>query len=312
MNMRSYIEESNFFKGINPEEIAQKYGTPVYVYNEENIREHMRDVANVITKYPYRANYSMKANSNLTILKMALEEGLNADAMSEGEMRLLIKAGFPSDRIFFVPNNVDKSELQFAIDHDIMVSLDSLDQLDLFGQLNPGGKCSVRINPGVGAGHHEKVVTAGKKTKFGVALQLDITDTFDIPVVVFGIVGSWTQFTVFPGTHSDGTTRVEATHERHVVGVAVGNTAAHQLTADKPSFFAQFVILPEVNVTAQVLGIADAQQLMVVILGGDHRGIVKEREKTATGLQVGPEIDVVALVENALCVIDQRIATAEN
>ena len=178
-NMRSYIEETNFFKGINPEEIAKKYNTPTYVYNEEIIRERMREVANVITKYPYRANYSMKANSNLTILKIALEEGLNADAMSEGEMRLLIKAGFPSDRIFFVPNNVDKSELQFAIDNNIMVSLDSLDQLDLFGQLNPGGKCSVRINPGVGAGHHEKVVTAGKKTKFGVAEE-DVDKIFEI------------------------------------------------------------------------------------------------------------------------------------
>ena len=177
--MRSYIEETDFFKGNDPEAIAQKYGTPVYVYNEENIREHMRAVANVITKYPYRANYSMKANSNLSILKMALEEGLNADAMSEGEMRLLMKAGFPADRIFFVPNNVDRSELQFAIDNDIMVSLDSLDQLDLFGQLNPGGKCSVRINPGVGAGHHEKVVTAGKKTKFGVAEE-DVDKIFEI------------------------------------------------------------------------------------------------------------------------------------
>lgn len=177
--MNSYIEESNFFKGLNPEDIAQKYGTPVYVYNEENIREHMSDVAKVITKYPYRANYSMKANSNLTILKMALEEGLNADAMSEGEMRLLLKAGFPSDRIFFVPNNVDKSEIEFAVKNNIMVSLDSLDQLDLFGRIAPGGKCSVRINPGVGAGHHEKVVTAGKKTKFGVAEE-DVDKIFEI------------------------------------------------------------------------------------------------------------------------------------
>lgn len=177
--MNSYIEENDFFRGINPENIAKKYGTPVYVYNEENIREHMRDVAKVITKYPYRANYSMKANSNLSILKMALEEGLNADAMSEGEMRLLIKAGFPSDRIFFVPNNVDRSEIEFAVKNDIMVSLDSLDQLDLFGQINPGGKCSVRINPGVGAGHHEKVVTAGKKTKFGVAEE-DVDKIFEI------------------------------------------------------------------------------------------------------------------------------------
>ena len=177
--MKSYVEESGFFGKENPEELALKYGTPLYVYNEDNLRSHMRDVAGVITKYPYRANYSMKANSNLAILKMALEEGLNADAMSVGEMQLLIKAGFPADRIFFVPNNVSEEELRFAIEHNIMTSLDSLEQLELFGQLNPGGKCSVRINPGVGAGHHEKVVTAGKKTKFGIE-ESDVDSIFDI------------------------------------------------------------------------------------------------------------------------------------
>ncbi|MCR5800356.1 MAG: diaminopimelate decarboxylase [Lachnospiraceae bacterium] len=177
--MRSYVEETGFFGSITAEELVSKYGTPLYVYNENIIRERMREVARVITKYPYRANYSMKANSNLTILKIAHEEGLNADAMSEGEMRLLLKAGFENDRIFFVPNNVSDEELQFAIDHDIMVSLDSLDQLELFGKLNRGGKCSVRINPGVGAGHHEKVVTAGKKTKFGIAEE-DVDKIFEV------------------------------------------------------------------------------------------------------------------------------------
>ena len=177
--MKSYIEEKGFFGKENPEELALQYGTPLYVYNEEILRQHMKTVAGVITKYPYRANYSMKANSNLSILKMALEEGLNADAMSMGEMILLLKAGFPTDRIFFVPNNVSEEELQFAIDHGIMTSLDSIDQLELFGTLNPGGKCSVRINPGIGAGHHEKVVTAGKKTKFGIE-EHDIDGIFDI------------------------------------------------------------------------------------------------------------------------------------
>ena len=177
--MKSVVETVNFFGNENPEELVQKYGTPLYVYNEEIIRKHMKAVANVITKYPFRANYSMKANSNLTILKMALEEGVNADAMSVGEMMLLLKAGFPSDRIFFVPNNVSEEELQFAIDHDIMTSLDSLEQLELFGTLNPGGKCAVRINPGVGAGHHEKVVTAGKKTKFGIE-EHDVDAIFEI------------------------------------------------------------------------------------------------------------------------------------
>ena len=151
----------------------------LYVYNEDIIRDRMRKVANVITKYPYRANYSIKANSNMSILKMALEEGVNCDAMSEGEIKMLLKAGFPTEQIFFVSNNIDSKEMQFAIDNDIMISLDSLDQLRLFGSINRGGKCAVRLNPGVGAGHHEKVVTAGKKTKFAIQ-EDDVDEIFAI------------------------------------------------------------------------------------------------------------------------------------
>ena len=109
--MRSFIEKVDFFGGNDPEKLVAEFGTPLYVYNEDIIRKSMRTLKNIITKYPYTANFSMKANSNLTILKMALEEGLNADAMSEGEMRLLLKAGFPSDRIFFVPNKLIYSKL---------------------------------------------------------------------------------------------------------------------------------------------------------------------------------------------------------
>lgn len=177
--MESYINQVDFFKGNNPEDIVAQYGTPLYVYNEEVIREHMDAVAKVITKYPYTANYSIKANTNIHILKLALEEGNNCDAMSVGELQMLERAGFPTERIFFVPNNVSEEELQYAIDHNIMTSLDSLSQLELFGTLNRGGKCAVRLNPGVGAGHHEKVVTAGKKTKFGIAEE-DIDQIFEI------------------------------------------------------------------------------------------------------------------------------------
>jgi diaminopimelate decarboxylase len=62
--------------------------------------------------------------------------------------------------------------MQFAIDRDVLISCDSLSQLRLYGRLNPGGRAVVRFNPGVGAGHHEKVVTAGKNTKFGVNIEL--------------------------------------------------------------------------------------------------------------------------------------------
>ena len=167
--MNSYIESVDFFKGNDPEDIVATYGTPVYVYNEDIIRKHMQAVTKVITRYPYTANYSIKANTNLSILRIALEEHVNCDAMSVGEIKMLEKVGFPYGRIFFVPNNVSCDEMQYAIDRNIMTSLDSLEQLAQYGELNPGGKCAVRINPGVGAGHHEKVVTAGKKTKFGIS-----------------------------------------------------------------------------------------------------------------------------------------------
>ncbi|MCR5828917.1 MAG: diaminopimelate decarboxylase [Lachnospiraceae bacterium] len=166
--MESFVNEVNFFEGNNPEDIVAKYGTPVYVYNERILRHRIRKVAKAVKNFPYRANFSMKANSNLEILKIALEEGINCDAMSIGEVKLLEYAGFPADRIFFVPNNVSDDELKYAIDHKITVSLDSLSQLERFGMLNPGGSCAVRINPGVGAGHSDSVVTAGKNTKFAV------------------------------------------------------------------------------------------------------------------------------------------------
>ena len=167
--MQSFITQSNFFHGHNPEEIAKTYGTPVYVYNEDILRARMRSIATAITKYPYRASFSIKANTNIHILKIALSEGCNCDAMSIGEIQMALRAGFPCDRIFFVANNVGADEMQFAIDHNIMTSCDSLAQLELYGTLNPGGRVAVRINPGIGAGHHEKVLTGGKKTKFGIS-----------------------------------------------------------------------------------------------------------------------------------------------
>ena len=167
--MNSFIEKRDFFKGNDIEKIVKEFGTPLYVYNEDILRKRMSEVAGIITKYPYKANYSMKANSNIEILKIAREENVNCDAMSEGEIRLLLKAGFTPDQIFFVPNNIDANEMQYAIDNGIMISLDSIDQINLYGSINPGSKCALRINPGVGAGHHEKVVTAGKNTKFAIA-----------------------------------------------------------------------------------------------------------------------------------------------
>ena len=161
-------KEQNFYGNTNPVALTEKYGSPLYVYNESILRERCREMKNLISYPHFSVNFSAKANSSLGILQIAREEGLNVDAMSPGEMFIELEAGFEPEQIFYISNNVSAEEMQFAIDHNITISVDSLSQLELFGKINPGGSVAIRFNPGVGAGHHEKVITAGKKTKFGV------------------------------------------------------------------------------------------------------------------------------------------------
>ncbi len=161
-------DQVDFFQGNDPYDLVEKYGTPLYVYNERILREKCRDIKNLVTYPNFSVNYSAKANSNLAFLEIVQEEGLNVDAMSPGEISAELKAGFKPEQIFYISNNVSEEEMQFAIDHNILMSVDSLSQLEQYGRLNPGGKIAARFNGGVGAGHHEKVVTAGKKTKFAI------------------------------------------------------------------------------------------------------------------------------------------------
>lgn len=173
--MYSYTNDAQFFGGSNPKELAEIYGTPLYVYSEKILRQRMQEMTGLLRDEAFTANYSIKTNSNISILKIALEEGLNADAMSPGEIHVLLEAGFPKERIFYVGNNVSDEEMKFAIDRGIIVSLDSVSQIERFGRINFGGRCALRLNPGIGVGHHEKVVTAGKKTKFAISEE-------DVPV----------------------------------------------------------------------------------------------------------------------------------
>lgn len=168
MKKNFYTPSVNFYKDTNPKELLEKYGSPLYVYNEDILRQRCKEMKNLVPYKNFVPQYSIKANSNLHLLKIVHEEGLHADAMSPGEIFVLEKAGFKPDEIFYVCNNVSAQEMKYAVDRDITVSIDSLSQLEMFCDAFPGAKVAVRFNTGYGAGHHEKVVTAGKKTKFGI------------------------------------------------------------------------------------------------------------------------------------------------
>ncbi len=163
-----FSQKENFFGSTNPIALANKYGTPLYVYSEEILRKRCRELKHLL-RYPcFSVNYSAKANTNIHLLKIIHEEDFSVDAMSPGEIFLELEAGFDPKDILFISNNVSEEEFRFAVERGVLVSIDSFSQLEKFGKLFPQHEIAIRINPGVGAGHHEKVITGGKKTKFGI------------------------------------------------------------------------------------------------------------------------------------------------
>lgn len=169
LNIRAaYTGEKDFYKGHSPLELIKEYGSPLYVYNEDILRASCRDMKGLLQVPGASACYSAKANSNPHILRIVREEGLKVDSMSPGELAMNKAAGFTRDEINFVCNNVSGEELALAVREAHMVSVDSLSQLEEFGLRAPGGEVMIRVNPERGGGHHQKVITAGKNTKFGI------------------------------------------------------------------------------------------------------------------------------------------------
>ena len=168
-NVRSVqTDKIRFFGDCSPLELIAAYGSPLYVYSERVLRERCRELVRLSSHPGFRVNYSAKANTNPALLRIIREEGCLVDAMSPGELHLNRMAGFLNEEILYVCNNVSGEEMRHAVENGLLVSVDSLSQLDLYGRINPGGRVMIRINPGIGAGHHKKVVTAGKETKFGI------------------------------------------------------------------------------------------------------------------------------------------------
>ncbi|MDR0239136.1 MAG: diaminopimelate decarboxylase [Deltaproteobacteria bacterium] len=165
----AYTDKLAFFGNSSPQQLLAVYGSPLYVYNENILRRSCRELQLLSAHPGFWVNYSAKANANPSLLRIIREEGCLVDAMSPGELHMNLEAGFSREQILYVCNNVSEAELQNAAEHGLLVSVDSLAQLDLYGRVNRGGNVMLRFNPGIGAGHHQKVVTAGEATKFGIA-----------------------------------------------------------------------------------------------------------------------------------------------
>lgn len=181
--IREPLENRNgelYFDGISSRELAKKFDTPLYVISEKRIRENCNRLykALVANYSKIRVYYAAKANSNLAVLKIMENVGAYLDAVSPGEVFMALTSGFTPERILFTGTSVRNDELDFLANSNVTPNVDSLSQLNRLLKVKVPKVISVRINPAVGAGHHDHVITAGKHSKFGL-LESDALKAFE-------------------------------------------------------------------------------------------------------------------------------------
>ncbi len=151
--------------------LANKFSTPLYIYESGIIKQRYLELVKNIPYPNLCIHYACKANTNFAILKLLRKLGSRIETVSKGEIIVALKAGFEPEDIIYTSTSVSKEEMAFVIKNKIKVNLDSLFQIELYGKLNPNAKVGIRINQGIGAGHHDHVITGGAMSKFGIPLK---------------------------------------------------------------------------------------------------------------------------------------------
>lgn len=159
--------------GVLLTELATNYGTPLFVTDEIRIRDNYRRLKKAFEKTysDVKIFYSMKANSNISLLKILLDEGSLLDATSIGEIFIALKSGFSHEKIMYTGTSVGNDDLKFAVESNVIINIDSLSQFNRLIKMHIPSIISVRLNPGIGSGHHKHVVTAGSGSKFGLTME---------------------------------------------------------------------------------------------------------------------------------------------
>ena len=165
--------------GCDTLELAKEYGTPLYVLDENVIREICRSYVNSFKKF-YDGNgmplYASKALSCKELCRIANEENIGLDVVSGGEIYTALQAGFPMEKVHFHGNNKTADEIRFAIESKVgKFVVDNLYELELLdkiaGEMGEKVNISFRIKPGVDAHTHNFIRTGQIDSKFGFALE---------------------------------------------------------------------------------------------------------------------------------------------
>ena len=171
VNGRGHLEVG----GCDTVELAERFGTPLYVYNEDALQKLCREFRSQFeSRYPRsRVVYAGKAFLGLALIRLLDEEGLGLDVVSGGELALALAAGFPPENIFFHGNNKSRAEIEEGIVAGVgYVVIDNLPEINLVSRAaelsSARQKVLIRVSPDVDPKTHKKTTTGKLDTKFGL------------------------------------------------------------------------------------------------------------------------------------------------
>ncbi|MDO6675626.1 diaminopimelate decarboxylase [Tenacibaculum sp. 1_MG-2023] len=152
--------------------LADKYQSPLYVYDTEKIISQYKKITSAFSKVKnVKINYAVKALSNINILKVFNKLNSGLDTVSIQEVKLGLLAGFEPHEIIYTPNGVSLQEIEEVAKLGVQINIDNLSILELFGQKHPKIPVCIRINPHVMAGGNSKISVGHIDSKFGISIH---------------------------------------------------------------------------------------------------------------------------------------------
>lgn len=153
-------------------ELANKYGSPLYVYDTDKIASQYNRLTNAFSNVKnLKLNYAVKALSNVNILKFFKNLGAGLDTVSYQEVQLGLTTGINPKNIIYTPNGVSLQEIEQVAKLGVQINIDNLSILEIFGQKHPEIPVCVRINPHIMAGGNSKISVGHIDSKFGISIH---------------------------------------------------------------------------------------------------------------------------------------------
>ena len=152
--------------------IAQQYGTPVYVYHAEKIKQQYETLVHAFSMLDTRIFYASKALTNIHIVRYINSLGCNIDCSSINEVKLALHAGVAPENVLYTSNGISFAEIEEAVEAGVHINIDSLSNLEKFGKkYGHSYPVGVRLRPNIMAGGNLKISTGHNKSKFGIPVE---------------------------------------------------------------------------------------------------------------------------------------------